>query len=96
VPPCGRFGANAAWYRMSLLTYNILSAMKWLAVPPSMETARPKRMRFALFSLAGRLVSHAAKLVLRIAREAEALASLITARIRIAQVGATRIAAATA
>jgi hypothetical protein len=96
VPPCGRFGANAAWYRMSLLTYNILSAMKWLAVPPPMETARPKRMRFALFSLAGRLVSHAAKLVLRIAREAEALASLITARIRIAQVGATRIAAATA
>ena len=59
-----------------------------------METARPKRMRFALFSLAGRLVSHAGKLVLRIAREAEALASL-TARIRIAQVGATRIAAAT-
>ena len=96
MPPCGRFGANAAWYRMSLLTYNILSAMKWLAVPPPMETARPKRMRFALFSLAGRLVSHAAKLVLRIAREAEALASLITARIRIAQVGATRIAAATA
>ena len=40
--------------------------------------------------------SHAGKLVLRIAREAEALASLITARIRIAQVGATRIAAATA
>jgi hypothetical protein len=20
VPPCGRFGANAAWYRLSLLT----------------------------------------------------------------------------
>jgi Transposase DDE domain group 1 len=96
VPPCGRFGANAAWYRMSLLTYNILSAMKWLALPPSMETARPKRMRFALFSLAGRLVSHAGKLVLRIGREAEALASLITAPVRIAQVGLTRIAAATA
>jgi len=96
VPPCGRFGANAAWYRMSLLTYNILSAMKWLALPPSMETARPKRMRFALFSLAGRLVSHAGKLVLRIGREAEALASLIAARVPIAQVGATRIAAATA
>ena len=74
MPPCGRFGANAAWYRMSLLTCNILSAMKWLALPPPMETARPKRMRFALFSLAGRLVSRAGKLVLRIGREAEALA----------------------
>ena len=52
--------------------------------------------RDSRFSLAGRITSHAGKLVLRIGREAEALASLITARIRIAQVGATRIAAATA
>ena len=96
VPPCGRFGANAAWYRLSLLTYNVLSAMKWLALPPSMETARPKRMRFSLFSIAGRIVSHAGKLVLRIGREAEALASLIAARIKIAQVGLARIAAASA
>jgi hypothetical protein len=94
VPPCGRFGANAAWYRLSLLTYNVLSAMKWLALPPSMEAARPKKMRFSLFSIAGRIVSHAGKLVLRIGREAEALASLIAARIRIAQIGQARIAAA--
>jgi Transposase DDE domain group 1 len=96
VPPCGRFGANAAWYRLSLLTYNVLSALKWLALPPSMETARPKRMRFSLFSIAGRIVSHAGKLVLRIGREAEALSELIAARLRIAHVGSTRIAAATA
>jgi hypothetical protein len=96
VPPCGRFGANAAWYRLSLLTYNVLSAMKWLALPPSMETARPKRMRFSLFSIAGRLVSHAGKLVLRIGREAEAVAGLIAARIRIAAAAVARIHAATA
>jgi len=96
VPPCGRFGANAAWYRLSLLTYNVLSAMKWLALPPSMETARPKRMRFSLFSIAGRLVSHPGKLVLRIGREAEALAGLIAARIRIAAAAVARIHAATA
>jgi hypothetical protein len=94
VPPCGRFGANAAWYRLSLLTYNVLSAMKWLALPPSMEAARPKRMRLSLFSIAGRIVSHAGKLVLRIGRQAEALASLIAARIRIAQIGQSRVAAA--
>jgi hypothetical protein len=93
VPPCGRFGANAAWYRLSLLTYNVLSAMKWLALPPSMETARPKRMRFSLFSIAGRITSHAGKLVLRIGREAEALAGLIAARMRIAAVGLARIVA---
>jgi hypothetical protein len=96
VPPCGRFGANAAWYRLSLLTYNVLSAMKWLALPPSMESARPKRMRFSLFSIAGRIVTHAGRIVLRIGREAEALAGLISARMRIAEVGLARFSAARA
>jgi hypothetical protein len=44
VPPCGRFGANAAWYRLVLLTYNVLSAMKSLALPSSLSSARPKRL----------------------------------------------------
>jgi len=96
VPPCGRFGSNAAWYRLSLLTYNVLSAMKWLALPPSMEAARPKRMRFSLFAIAGRIVSHAGKLVLRIGRAADALAGLIAARLRIARINLARIVAATA
>jgi hypothetical protein len=53
-------------------------------------------MRFALFSIAGRIVSHAGKLVLRIGREAEALAGLIAARMRIAAVGLARMTAAMA
>jgi len=32
--------ANAAWYRLSLLTYNVLSALKSLALPPALSTAR--------------------------------------------------------
>jgi hypothetical protein len=96
VPPCGRFGANAAWYRLCLLTYNVLSAMKWLALPPAMETARPKRMRFSLFAIAGRIVSHAGKLVLRIGRAAEALVGLVAARLRLATVALARRASAPA
>jgi hypothetical protein len=84
VPPCGRFGANAAWYRLSLLTYNVLSALKSLALPPSLSTARPKRLRFALFTLAGRLVTHAGQLWLRVSAAAERLAGLIAARQRLA------------
>jgi len=53
--PSARLGANAAWFRFALLTYNVLSAMKQLALPPRMESARPKRMRFALFTLAARI-----------------------------------------
>lgn len=86
VPPCGRFGANAAWYRLSLLTYNVLSALKSLALPPALSAARPKRLRFALFSLAGRLITHAGQLALRVSAAAEALAGLIAARTRLALV----------
>jgi hypothetical protein len=86
VPPCGRFGANAAWYRLSLLTYNVLSALKSLALPPALSTARPKRLRFALFTLPGRLLTHAGRLVLWVSAAAERLAGLIAARVRLALV----------
>jgi DDE family transposase len=84
VPPCGRFGANAAWYRLSLFTYNLLSALKSLALPPALSTARPKRLCFALFTVAGRLVTHAGQLVLRVGAAAECLAGVIAARRQLA------------
>jgi len=84
VPPCGRFGANAAWYRLSLLAYNVLSAMKSLVLPATLSAARPKRLRFALFTIAGRLISHAGKLVLQISAAADRLAGLVEARRRLA------------
>ncbi|MGH7752119.1 MAG: IS1380 family transposase [Gemmatimonadales bacterium] len=84
VPPCGRFGANAAWYRLSLLTYNILSALKSVALPATLSAARPKRLRYTLFTLPGRLVTHAGRLLLRVSAEAERLVGLIAARARLA------------
>ena len=84
VPPCGRFGANAAWYRLCNLTYNVLSALKAFALPPSFATARPKRLRFAVFTLAGRISTHARRVVLRIARRLEEVAGFIAARARLA------------
>jgi hypothetical protein len=86
VPPCGRFGANAAWYRLSLLTYNVLSALKSLALPAALSAARPKRLRFVLFTLAGRLLTHAGQLILRISADAERLVELVAARARLAAV----------
>jgi hypothetical protein len=83
--PSGRFGANAAWFRFALLTYDILSALKTFALPPAMETARPKRMRFALFTLAARITSHAGAIVMKIGRRANALADFLASRSRLAQ-----------
>lgn len=83
VPPCGRFGANAAWYRLSMLTYNVMSAMKSLALPGELGSARPKRLRFLLFNIAGRIISTGGRLVLRIAEEVEKRVQLIAARQRL-------------
>lgn len=86
VPPCGRFGADAAWYRISMLTYNLLSAMKSVALPGALSNARPKRLRFSLFNIAGRIVSRGGKIILRIAVEIEQLVKLTEARAKLAAV----------
>ncbi len=47
--PCGRLGANAAWLRLAVMTHNILTGLKRLALPEKWLRARPKRMRFQIF-----------------------------------------------
>jgi len=64
--PCAEFGANAAWYRLSLLTYNVLSALKTLSLPPTLHDARPKRLRLWVFSIGAELISHARRLYARV------------------------------
>lgn len=74
VLPCGRFGATAAWLRLAVLTHNVLTALKRLALPTELLPVRPQRLRFLTLHTAGRLVHHARKVVLRLAAAAERLA----------------------
>jgi hypothetical protein len=86
VLPCGRFGANAAWLRLAILTHNVLTALKRLALPAELLQARPKRLRFLFFNTAGRLVRHARRTILRLAspitRLTEYLAALLLLPLR--------------
>ena len=75
VLPSKYFGANAAWLRLAVISHNVLTALKRLALPPELATARPKRLRFLIFNTPGRLVYHARRLVLRLAAEAEWIAA---------------------
>jgi len=68
VMPCGRFGANAAWLRLAVITYNVLTALKRLALPAELLAARPKRLRFLIFNTPGKLIHHARRTILRLAR----------------------------
>ena len=65
VMPGGRFGANAAWLRLAVLTHNLLTALQRLALPPEWLTARPQRLRFLIFNTPGQLVHHARRTLLR-------------------------------
>ncbi|MGO8793931.1 MAG: transposase [Candidatus Sulfotelmatobacter sp.] len=67
VLPSQYFGANAAWLRLAVIAHNVLQALKRLALPAELLTARPKRLRFLLFHMSGRLVHHARRLILRVA-----------------------------
>jgi hypothetical protein len=64
--PSGKFGANAAWFRLNVLTYNLLTALKRLTLPGDFRTARPKRLRFLLFNTVGKVVHHARRTLLRL------------------------------
>jgi len=71
VLPCGRFGANAAWLRLAILTHNVLTALKRLALPAELLAARPKRLRFLIFHTPGRVIHHARRVLLRLAATKE-------------------------
>lgn len=73
VMPCGRFGANAAWLRFAVLTHNVLTALKRIALPEPWLHARPKRLRFQIFCSPGKLVHHARQVLLRVGRLQEQL-----------------------
>jgi len=79
VMPSKYFGANAAWLRMAVISLNVMTALKRLALPAELLTARPKRLRFLIFNTPGRLVRHARRMVLRLATTAARLAEWLEA-----------------
>jgi hypothetical protein len=79
VMPCGRFGANAAWLRFAVLTHNVLTALKRIALPEPWLHARPKRLRFQIFCSPGKLVHHARQVLLKVGRLQEQLAEWASA-----------------
>lgn len=68
--PSGKLGANAAWYRLNLLTFSLLSLLKQLALDDETHDARPKRLRLHVFAVAACVVRHARGLFARSVRRA--------------------------
>lgn len=83
VLPCQAFGANAAWFRINAITYNVLTFLKRAALPPRFREARPKRLRFEAFTVPGRLALHQRQLSVNLACAPEDVEELIAARGRL-------------
>jgi hypothetical protein len=78
--PSGLFGANAAWWAVTILSHNLNAAMKRLVLGKEWANQRMKALRFRLISLPGRVIRHARQLIIRLGAEAQALRAIITAR----------------
>jgi hypothetical protein len=71
--PSQRFGVNSAWFKISLLTYNIISAIKGLCLEGEERTARMKKLRLLLIHVAGRMNRNNCVMGLRLCNNAAAL-----------------------
>jgi hypothetical protein len=71
--PSQRFGVNSAWFKISLLTYNLVSAIKGLCLEEEERTARLKRFRLLLIHVAGRMNRNNCVMGLRLCYDSQAL-----------------------
>ena len=80
VMPCQKFGANAAWFRINAIAFNLLTALKRKALPERYRQARPKRLRFDVFTLPAKLALHESQLSAQVSAATERLEELVAAR----------------
>jgi hypothetical protein len=77
--PSSLFGANAAWWWIMILAFNLNSAMKRLVLK-KWASKRMKAIRFSLINLPGRIMEHAREIVIRIAKGHPSFEVLVKAR----------------
>ncbi len=75
--PSGLFGANAAWWALAILAFNLNAAMKRLALGESWAAKRMKALRFHLIGLPGRVISHARRWIICLGGGTQALATIV-------------------
>jgi hypothetical protein len=62
----GKFGAEAAWWNIAVLSFSLLNLFKRNFLPEASHTRRPKAMRYEFFVMIGKYVRHARKMVLKV------------------------------
>jgi len=79
--PCGQQAANAAWFRIGALAYNLFLLQQAFGLPPEMLTSTVATVRWRFYQVAARLVRHAGYLILKVATDAATFAILSDLRL---------------
>ena len=69
--PSGDFGANAVYFGIGIMTYNLFVAQKLLTMPEEWKTKTIKTVRWLLVEVGGKLVSRSRRMILRISTSLE-------------------------
>lgn len=67
--PSDKFGANAAWWHIMILAFNLKALMQKFVLPKSLSSKRMKGLRFHLINIAGCVVNHARKLRIKVSND---------------------------
>lgn len=71
--PCGESHANAVFFRLGVLAYNLFIGFKRLACPQAWARQTIATVRWTLMQVAGRIVRHAGQVILKLALDSETL-----------------------
>ena len=74
--PSQHFAVNAAWFKLSLLTYNVVSATRGLCFSVEERTVRMKKFRLLVIDLAGRMNRNNCVMGLRLCASPQAIARM--------------------
>jgi hypothetical protein len=80
--PCGQSFANAVFFRLGVIAYNLFLGFKRLSCPQAWWHHTIATFRWKLIQIAGRIVYHAGQVILRLAVDGEKLLLLRSIRKR--------------
>lgn len=82
--PSGKFGCNAAWWWMMILSLNLAAMLKKLGLPDRYLgiglNSRMKKIRFRLINIPGRVILEGKELIVRITRDHPGMELLVRIR----------------
>ena len=80
--PCGTTKANAVFFRIGVLAYNLFKMFKMAAMPTEWERHTIQTIRWKFYQTAGKLVMHAGQMWFKVRKTCLSVFEEVRARIR--------------